>query len=479
MRVLLFDPNSTIQSQSDRSVYWLRDFFMSCGCEVQYAASITHGATASVYTQSWDLIVVPYIKSLAGNYTTLQTCLARFTDTTIPVFVSQAYQPNLSSAVTGASAVAGSATNVVTTGLKNWSSRQSERCTFYGDFPTLAGMSGVTVHADDGTSCCMWSNTVSSHPVLWIGAQSHSTAATGTNKPIKPWLGAQWMIDKRGGSINKRYLQLWWDGYDDANFLSAYSGGHMDTIYNSALSHGVTEMWLAATWSGTAGVTNPTISTWLLARKEQSGGLFRCVQHLTDLVDGTTGGAGSICSSDGKLFDQFATALTTYQGHCNQLTSLGWKLGSDGYGAGYPNVQNGNACNNPTAKFLADRGVNGIRLITGTLYPNLPGTVETVKTRRFVSQNWNGIQTVTCASGDTYNAIANPAFAGQTANNSVLEALTNGGAIYWHGNGLVLFAPWCDEIHQIYSTCPDVVKSGPWESMVTNLKQGNGFLIVP
>jgi hypothetical protein len=478
-KVVIVDPNSTPMALTDRSVKWVRRFFESLGFDVDYMTP-SYGAGNAAYSEGYKLIIVPYVKALLASYQALETMLSRF-DASIPVFVMQCYQPNLASSITNVSAVSGTAANVVTTGITNWNSRTSNRCTFYGDFPTTMTGSGYTVHATNGTNVCMWSNIVSGHATLWIGAQNSSTSPTATNKPYKPWLGAQWMIDKLPSAktgMRKRYLQLWWDGYDDANMLSAYTNGHMDTVYNSAVSHGIDEIWLAATWSGTAGVTNnPAISSWLVARGEHNDGLFRCSNHLTDLVDGTTGSAGSICSSDGQLFDQFSTALTTYQGHCDQLTALGWELGTDGYGAGYPNVQHANACNNPTVKFLSERGVNGIRLLATTSYPNLPASVEAVKTLRFNSQNWNGVQTIISYSADTFDAISNTAFAGQTINAAALDCLTMGGALYWHGNGLTVFAPWCDELHQIYSTCPDVVTSGPWENMLIDLKKGVGGLI--
>lgn len=479
-RVLIFDPNSTIMSKTDRSVLFAKAFFMSCECYVEDVNSTDHPFGSAVYSQQWDLIVVPYVKALAANYLTLEAVLARFADITIPVFVMQCYQPNLQSSVTNVSTVSGTAANIVTTGLTSWHSRTSERCTFYGDFPTAMTGSGYTVHATDGAKICMWSNTVAGHAVLWIGAQNSSTAPTSVNKPYKPWFGAQWMCDKRTGTastLNKRYVQFWYDGYDAAADLTAFSGGHLDLIYNSAVAHGVTEMWLAATWSGAPGSVNPTVAAWLLARREQLGGLLRCCQHLSDLVDGTTGGAGSICSSNGVLFNQFATALTTYTTAANQLTAVGWKLGSNGLGAGYPNVQNGNSCNNPTAWFLSSQlGVNGIRLLSTTLYPDQPtATVETVRTKRNYSQNWNGIQTIPCWSADTWDAISNTAFAGQTANNALLGAATYGGAIYMHGGGAVLVSPWCNELFQYFSTCPDVLTTGPWETMVLDLKKGIGM----
>ena len=148
--------------------------------------------------------------------------------------------------------------------------------------------------------------------------------------------------------IRPMYFLIRYDGYDD------FTQANMDTIYSAAQTHALTEIWLAATWSGALGSVSATKHNWLLARKETSGGLFRAMNHLSDLVDGTTGGTGSKCTSDGVAFDLFGAANTVYRGHCDQMTAAGWKVGSDGYGMGYPNVQNSNDMNNPAAKFLGE-----------------------------------------------------------------------------------------------------------------------------
>ena len=187
-----------------------------------------------------------------------------------------------------------------------------------------------------------------------VAGWDHGTAPNSTTSSMKfwkPWLAAQWMCDldaTKKTKLRPMYFLLRYDGYDD------FTQTNMDTVYAAAQTYGLQEWWLAATWSGTLGSVSLTKHAWLLARKEQSGGLFRAMNHLTDLVDATTGGAGSKCTSDGVAFDLFGDCKHHIPGHCDQMTAAGWQLGSDGYGRGYPNVQNSNDMNNPTAKYLGE-----------------------------------------------------------------------------------------------------------------------------
>ena len=99
----------------------------------------TTPSTAAVFTQSWDIIVVPWVRNVAGNYTTLQTMLGYFTDTSIPVYVQAASDPSLSSAITNVTALNAAAdANYQSSGIKNWSGRTSTRESFYSKPATLA-----------------------------------------------------------------------------------------------------------------------------------------------------------------------------------------------------------------------------------------------------------------------------------------------------------------------------------------------------
>ena len=484
LRVLILDPNSSALGDTDRCVKWTWAFWTRLGGVCQLIKATTP-STAAVFTQSWDIIVVPWVRNVAGNYTTLQTMLGYFTDTSIPVYVQAASDPSLSSAITNVTALNAAAdANYQSSGIKNWSGRTSTRESFYSKPATLASMTGTyTVHADDGTNCFMWSNTVSGHPVLWqvgiTGTAPNST--TNSMKFWKPWLAAQWMCDldvTKKTKLRPMYYLLRYDGYDD------FTQANMDTIYAAAQTYGLTEWWLAATWSGTLGSVNPTKHAWLLAREEQSGGLFRAMNHLTDLVDATTGGTGAKCTSDGVAFDLFATANTTYRGHCDQMTAAGWKLGSDGYGRGYPNVQNSNDMNNPAAKFLGEVVQAGALWLfangstAAKLYPSAPAGATAGQYNANWSRCWNGAWTIYGISIDSLDPASAVNYA-RIFNSAFLEGLVWGGGAYFHESGSTFFANGgCLEMFGRYSTCPDVVKSGPFESMLTQQKLGPGMHVL-
>lgn len=485
LRVVFLDPNATPLSLGSTPRQWMYAIWARAGAVIQ-EINVNTPADSAVYDDDWDCIVVPAVDSIAGNYTNLQTHLSRFTDAAIPVYVGQAKQPQLASAITGASAVAGADSSINCGALKDWhgSATVGTRHTFYGRFPTLAGLSGVTVHADDGTSCALWSNTVSGHPVLWQAGTnlSLSSGYTSNYRVIKPWLGMQWMIDNKpatAAKIEPLYLILRYDGIEQTTDDAARSAGYLDTCYDYAVASGVTEIFLAAMWSGTYGATYPTTASWFEARGKHNGGLYRCANHLSDPVDGTTGGADSKCTSNGVLFDQFSTALSVYSGHCDQLTARGWDVGTDGYGAGFPFLANGNDMNHPAAKFLAENcGVSALWLLmyqspgaSNKTYPSGTGATNAAKADYLFS--WAGLPLIYGFSMDPIDpaTVANTA---RSLNGGVLNAMTLGGGVYVHGSSMAYMAggTW-QELCDVFRGAPDVVKSGLIEDLVERQKRGH------
>ena len=485
LKVLILDPNSSALADTDRCVKWTYAFWTRLGGVCQLIKA-TVPSTSSVFTQSWDIIVVPWVKNVAGNYTTLQTMLGYFSDTTIPVYVV-ASDPSLSSGITNVVALNAAAdANYQSSGIKGgaWASRLSTRESFYSKPATLASMTGTyTIHADDGTNVFLWSNTVSGHPVLWqCGITSTAPGSTTSSMKFwKPWLAAQWMCDLDSAKIVKlrpMYFLLRYDGYDD------FTQANFDTIYSAAQTYGLEEIWLAATWGGALGSVSPTKAAWLVARKEQSGGLFRVMNHLSDLVDGTTGGAGSKCTSDGVAFDLFGAANTVYRGHCDQLTAAGWQVGADGYGRGYPNVQHSNDMNNPAAKFLGEIVQAGAIWLfangstSAKLYPSAPAGATPGQYNANWSRNWNGAWTIYAFSLDSLDPSSAVNYA-RTFNSAFLENLVWGGGAYFHESGSTFFANGgCLEVFSKFTTCPDVIKSGPFEDMLTQQKLGPGMHVL-
>jgi len=252
MRVLLIDVNATQMAASDRPRNWAWAFWTRLGAYVQEIYALNTPASSAVYSDQWDLIVFPYIRNQDANYTLLQTHLARFADATIPVYVQQACLNVLSFAITGFNTVAGSDAHINMGALKNWSSRPGI-CTFTGSFPTLAGAVGSpTIYADDGTNVALWSTVVSGHPVLWqAGTQNPGGGYTATYKVWKPWLAMQWACDKSPsikGKFTKLNLMFRYDGYEQPIEDTQRIAGHLDTIYNKAVSYGMKEIWLAGMW---------------------------------------------------------------------------------------------------------------------------------------------------------------------------------------------------------------------------------------
>jgi hypothetical protein len=483
LRVLILDPNASALGAGDRPVAWQRAFWTRLGAFLGYANTTTP-QTSTVWGDPWDLVVVPWVRNLAASYTNLQTRLGWLAGTTIPCYVASAREPSLEPSITGCSAMSATGTdgNYQSTGIKNWGGRLSEQVTWYGVPPTLAGMSGCTVHSDDGTHAFMWSNTVSGHPVLWQNGMValNPNSLGNTNKYWRPWYAAQWLVDQFPAvrnDIRTMYVPIRIDGYDNWNQT------HLESVYNSALAYGVNEIWLAATWTGSLGSVSPTQEAWLLARQKHLGGLIRATQHFTDLVDGTTGGAAGTISTDGNAMDQYATADAQYQTHCNQMTAKGWVLGSDGFGRGTVNVQNANSMNNAVAHYCAGRGMALWLLLSGTagttkLYPDAPAAATAGATTRNYPIQWMGAWPIYSWSADSY--AAGGAFMSRTWPSALNEGMVFGGGPYVHaGASFTAFEANRFEMFDHYSTCPDIVKAGSLESMIQQQWRGPGVVTAP
>jgi hypothetical protein len=502
-RVLILDPNATALNASDKVVRVALAFALRLGC---YAERVNY--TSAVYApflEDWDLILVPHVTNSQTSYTNLQTAINKLVDSTIPVVVMQCESFALNAtvkAITGVSTANTSAGDVRCTELVNWENRKTGRVTFYAEKATALDAAATTI-ATDGTNTVAWRFDIGSHPTLWIAGYSNSENA-GTSL-YKPWFCFQWMIDQQSteakrsalrAQIRKAYCLMRWDGLDESLMITAKANGSLDSIYDACKEYGLEEIWLAASWTGESapGVKASTPYTWFLARAEQTyqgtdrSRLFRFINHHTDVVDGarTVSGDEEKCTSDGLLFDQFDQAGRVYEADCDQLTALGFVLGSDGYGRGYPAVQNGNDMNNPAALFLGGRdgktwdatderyyGGYGCNLwLSGA--EKYPSAAETPAVYKQDSQPWNGGRTLITYSQDTVDDGSAGAIS-LTFNESVLRAFIFGGGLYWHGSGLDLFDVYKDEFLSLFTHFPDVLASGPYEDMMSALEYGLGF----
>lgn len=483
LRVLFFDPNSSALGFSDRPMAWQLAFWSRLGALIEYANSSTPSGS-TIWSTTYDIIVVPWIRNVVGSYTNLSTMLARFSgnQAAIPCYVGAAREPSLSPSVSGCSAMSSTTTDASyqSTGIKNWLSRNSTQITWFATPPTLAGQSGCTVHSDDGTHAFLWSNTVQGHPVLWQAGITGSApnAVTSSTKFWRPWYAAQWMCDlnaAKKAKLRRMYVPIRFDGYDN------FTQSSMDVIYAAAEDLNANELWLAAVWSGTLSGPLSSQESWWIARQKSNGGLIRGTQHMTDLVDGTTGGAASIISTDGNALDQYATADATYKGHCDQLTSRGWILGSDGYGRGTVNVQNANSMNNAVAHYLAGRGLQLWLLLSGAgggttkLYPDAPAAATVGQTTRRYPAPWNGGWPIYSWSADSYTS--GGVSMSRSWPSALIEGMVYGGGAYVHQSGIVAYEANCVEMFDQYSTCPDVVSAGPLEDMIAEQKRGPRILV--
>ena len=496
-RVLLLDAPAAGTPQPNFNYGACAAFFRSLGCIVAEYNQNDISAGHQVCRDDWDLVCYPNI-TITAEGSTMQSVLALF-DKTPPTYLANMLNGGASGAaraITGIDST-GSTGDVVTTGLINWQNRKSKRVTFYST-PATGVQPDVTVHAqDDAGNMALISRAISgSNTLMQVGYNSTNSTI------VKPWLGAQWMIDNASPAraqqirswIKKRRCLLRIDGLSDTNSMNAYNEGNLQVIYDSLLEHGVKECWVAAIWgvassADTLDKSNKAVLDWYKARAETAvgeGGLFRITNHEIDVYNGTVtiDGNAEACSSDGKLFDQFRSADYAYRWGCDQLTAYGFILGTDGYGRDYPHVQDGNDMGNPSAKFLGSNtgiydtdsfygGFGCHLMLSGDEgYP----TPEATKISIHGSMRWYDAQTVLMYSEDAINP-ASAANVSVTWNADIVRALINGGGIYYHPSDVSnskYFSQYVDEYGQLFTSCPDVLDSGMWEDMLLDLKRGNG-----
>jgi hypothetical protein len=503
-RVLILDCHSTILANDVNAILWPKSMAMRLGCYVEHH-SYTAGIPDKVYseTSGWDLIIVPYLGTSTG-YDNIAAALAKFQDSTIPVYVIGVYA--LSSHLTAATPVTGLTTvaagsspadRVSTEGMKNWSNRLAGRVTYYCQ-PYTGWDSTVTEHVEStANELLMWSKTVSGHPCLFSATNSTANN-TGTTVP-KCYPGFQWMCDQQSTStkntvvkskLNKMHLLMRWDVCQLVDDKTAYDSGYMQTTYD-ALEPYMSEIHLAAQgWTSgifpTVASTYPDLAAWLLERDSGNGGMFMVHNHNTDIYDNAT----EKCSSNHLAFDQFDTAGIAYEADCDDLTGYGFTVGTDGYGKDWPNVQNGNDMDNPSAMFLGG-GENPYRvwhagnakwyggygcaiwLISTEDYPTLPAAVQGGVNHSFV---WNGAQVIFSDNADPWQVGTALAISGNW-NAALHRMLILGGGLYYHGAALANthLGGYATEYGQLYTCFPDII-TNKWEGMVESQARGIGML---
>ena len=494
IRVLMIDAHAT--GFNLEQFPWQANFafFKSLGCHVEWANAYDISDGDQVFQDEWDLIVVPWIGNTVAQYSNLKTQLAKFVSL-CPVWYAQVQNAASGTAQPTTGVTALNATGEYRTdGLENWEGRQAGSVSFYGDAPTIAGAASVTIHARDtaNDAVMLWSNTVESHPCLFMAAYNSQSGTIA-----KPWLGAQWMIDQCPDAtrkaqikakIKKRYCLLRWDALGKSIDNDTYTSGHFQTAYDTLASYGVTEIWLAAYWASAGSLLNlpdtayPDVANWFVARDKSNGGLFRCMNHETDIVNGTAYTPDERCTTDSVSADNFKAAATTYEAHCDQLTDFGFELGTDGYGKGIPNIQDGNDMNNPAAAFLTGSagvydtdgfygGYGAYLWVSGQEdYPT--GVTPQASIRHSIK--WGEKNTLIGYSQDTFTSV-DALDMSVHWNVDVLRCFINGGGIYYHGGATSFFLhDHADEFGQLFTSCPDILASGPFEDMAESLEAGTG-----
>ena len=494
IRVLMVDAHITGFDLS-KFPYTVHDaFFKSIGAHVEWIRPYDITANSQILQDDWDLMVIPWAGNATAQYSTLKALLPSFIGSNFPIWYGQTFNAAGASAqpTTGITAV-NSVGKFTSTGLINWEGRQAGQVTFYGEAPTIAGAANVTTHATDlvNDAVMLWSNDVEGHPSLFMSAYNSQDGTIA-----KPWLGAQWMIDQCPteerkaqiiAHINKRHILLRIDALGDNNSQTSVANGDLDIVYNALKDYGVNEVWLAALWSsgGTLGnkpdYNYPEAVAWFLARDKSKGGLFRCMQHETDIVNGISYTPDERCTTDGINPDGFKNADTIYRAHCDMLTDMGFELGSDGYGKGNPNVQNANDMNNPSAHFLTgNTGVydtdgfyggfgNHLWLSGDEDYP----TGLTPQTNIKGSIVWAEGQTLL---GYSQDSIVNSSVTDMPVlwNIDVCRCLINGGGLYYHTGASFDLPNHVSEYGQLHTSCPDIIANSTWEEMLVSLKKGTG-----
>lgn len=510
-RVLILDSKSG-SAMAPGTNYALDICIAAChrhDCYWEHAYIGTTGElTDKQYHDEWDMILVPYIDDAAnGETTNVSTVVQKMRDTTIPVAIMSVVGPGRNSTVdvvTGADT--DSSVQAIRCTTFDWEGRDLDAMYFYGEHAVTLKSGGRSI-ASDGTNSGAWQYDIGTHPTLWISGYS----STPTNKNIfKPWLCFQWMCDQQStdaknvavrAKVRPSYSLFRLDAFDNNDAKTAYDDGSLADFYDTM--SGLHEIWLAAYGQGDTdpGSTYSDVAQWFADRNERAGGKFRAMNHHTDVVD-NTGGTGPACTSDGTSFDQFDTAGAEYERICDVFEDT-WnmKIGEDGYGKGYPNVQNGNDMNNPAALFLGGgdspyrvwdssnskwRGGYGCHLMIEES-ESYPTSAETPAQRMIYSRNWNGGQTITITNDlDGANGVYtahDDATSVQRGAININLALTMG---YLYCGGFYIHAPKCssvalygDALVSYFNACPHVWKSGPWEDMLEELKRGSGYNMQP
>ena len=111
------------------------------------------------------------------------------------------------------------------------------------------------------------------------------------------------------------------------------------------------------------------------------------------------------------------------------------------------------------------------------LYPSAPAGAVAGQSNTNWSRNWNGAWTIYAFSLDSLDPASAVNYA-RIFNSAFLENLVWGGGAYFHESGSTFFATGCLEVFSKFSTCPNVVKSGPFESMIEQQKIGPGMHVL-
>lgn len=492
-KVLILDAKSGGSTKSEFNYSACLNFFKSLGCHVQEDNQYTLSASDQVFRDDWDLICIPDFGAASDEYTQFTTVLGLFDKADIPVFIANNLSIGGSGSArtfTGVTAYDATSQKVTATGIENWEGRMPGNVSFYAH-PATAWDSTVTPHLRDASdNLCMFSKSLDSHNMLIQVGYNSFTATVA-----KPWYGAQWMIDQCPDAdrkkqiknyIKKRYVLMRWDMLGTANDASGVSSGNLLSAYNTLVSYGVSEIWLAALWQSGGNLDNtpdylrPDTTAWFLARDQSKGGKFRCMNHETDIVDGTGYTPNERCTTDAVSADNFKNAANVYETHCTQLADYGFKL--ENFGKGLPNVQNGNDMNNPSAHFLTgstgiydtDGFYGGYEVaalwITDEGYPS--GVSDQVSIRSSI--RWGEGRTIlgySCDGIDDSSATELPTI----WNADIVRCAINGGGIYYHAGSNFYLHEHADEYGQLFTTCPDIMASGPWEDMLDGLKNNVGI----
>jgi len=480
MKVLIVDQNNAAADiLNSQEFVTARLFFQRLGAEVVMRRH--DDISAGLAAVAWDLVVFPHLDGAAGaSYTNLYDTLTA-TVNARAAFVGHAI-PGAGQTQMGVDTVDASTVERVCDTV-NWKDDSVRQLTFYGRAVTaLASGSNAVAHFTDSTGdICMWSNedATNSIPTLWQAG--HDTSNPINNSTTKYYLGAQWAADHGATIPRKAVVMLRCDaGLSNSDAVTHLNSGgsyitsnELDDVIEDAVNTGYPEIQLAVSEDGSnVSDTNNISETYFTERDLTLGTLspsfgtaakiFRMHNHITDVVDN----ASDKCTSNGVLYDQPDTARTAYRADCDAITSgRDIQLGEDGYGSGYPNVQNANDMNYPALQFLWEQGAYPWVLYSETdAYPqdavhgltaDYPTNEPTVRRGipHLIAKNWDTISSAGLGRSVTMNT-------------DVMDiVIAGGGGLYFHlsaGFGSDFGDP---DVHQeffdIFVGAPDVM-AGDW-----------------